>query len=109
MTKELKKTIGVYLENELIERIDVLAKKDGKSKNGMINDLLGFAVQHYENYIMIDEQLDEYYKRCTLSGMEHEGFKTDPLLDYHTEVKSLGYRHGKKVRELEQRISNPNL
>ena len=45
---EEKKSIGLYVDGSLLERIDFFAKKHQSSRNKMINHLIQFGVDLYE-------------------------------------------------------------
>lgn len=61
-TKE-KGTIGVYIDFDLINRIDSLARNNGRSRNRMITELVNFSVDLYEENADIERSMDNAMDR----------------------------------------------
>ena len=61
-TKE-KGTIGVYIDFDLINRIDSLARINGRSRNRMITELVNFSVDLYEENSDIERSMDNAMDR----------------------------------------------
>ena len=70
-----KKTIGIYVDDEVLHRIRYVASWTGKSRNQLIAEMLEFSVDCYEQDILkiapsVDKQLDEVLLK---GGIKNEG------------------------------------
>lgn len=88
-----KKTIGIYVDDEVLQKIRYIAWNMGRSRNGLIAEMLEFSVDCYEQDILetapsIDKQLDEVLLG---GGIKNEGCTEedkDNALEYFEKLVS---------------------
>mgnify|MGYP000487818073 FL=1 len=87
-----KKIIGVYLKGDTLERLDKLTEKKNINRNKLINELLEFSIDCFEQELDIKIENDSEW-RSYLSKIERESsdywkkIEEDALEDY----KELSY------------------
>ena len=79
--KEMKKKtqLGLYVDKDLVDRIDEIAEAQQSSRNHLISDMMHFVVDLYEERIDIERRMETAFDELMEEKMQ-DSVLSNPLI-----------------------------
>lgn len=74
--KEMRKKtqLGLYVDQDLVNRIDYIAETQQSSRNHLISEMMHFVVDLYEERVDIERRMDNAFDEMLEENMQKEIF-----------------------------------